>query len=495
MINIDAGVEDVYCRVRMIPHRQSTGAEMGKNKKTNKLFVLDTNVLIYDPHSLFRFADNDIFLPMTTIEELDHNKKGPSDVARSCRQASRLLDEIVTKGLAAGVAISAGFTLNEFNGGKASGKLFLQSSQLEAVLPVNLPSPKGDNEILKVALALKARETDRVVVLVSKDINFRIKAAALGLEAEDYWNDTVLEDADLLYTGMKELPDDFWERAQEVQSFKRERDIHTNVSGVSELGLIPNMFVHGKGNGNPFVARVASVDGDRASLVSAIDYTSQKNAVWGLMAKNDEQSHALNLLLNPEIDLVTILGQAGSGKTILTLAAALHLLYEEKRHTEMIFTRITVPVGEEIGFLPGTEEEKMMPWMGAVEDNLEALQKMPKDSGDWGKQATKDVLWSKIKVKSMSFMRGRTFLNKFLVIDEAQNLTPKQVKTLITRAGEGTKVVCLGNLAQIDAPYLTEGNCGLSYLVERMKGWENYGHITLARVERSRLADFAASVL
>ena len=370
-------------------------------EKKNKLFVLDTNVLIYDPHSLFRFADNDIFIPMTTLEELDHNKKGSSDVARSCRQASRLLDDIVTKGLASGVKIAEGLPLNEFNGGHASGKMFLQCSEMNAVLPVDLPSPKGDNEILKVALALREQQPGRTVVLVSKDINFRIKAAALMLDAEDYWNDSVIEDADLLYTGMESLDSDFWNKVTVEGSFKHDKESVIRVSGEPCKGFLPNMFVHLDGNGGPFWARVADSDNGRVTLATPVDHETGKNSVWGLTAKNAEQSHALNLLLNPEIDLVTILGQAGSGKTILTLAAALHLLYEEKRHEEMIFTRITVPVGEDIGFLPGTEEEKMMPWMGAVEDNLDALAKIPKESGNWGKQATSDFLWSKIKIKSI----------------------------------------------------------------------------------------------
>jgi len=226
------------------------------------------------------------------------------------------------------------------------------------------------------------------------------------------------------------------------------------------------------------------------------------NAVWGVTARNREQSFALNLLMNPDIDFVTLLGQAGTGKTLLTLASALTQTLEQKRFAEIIITRVTVPVGEDIGFLPGTEEEKMTPWMGALEDNLDVLNKPAEEgeksgsyTGDWGRAATMDLIRSRIKIKSLNFMRGRTFLNKFLIIDEAQNLTPKQMKTLITRAGPGTKVVCLGNIAQIDTPYLTEGSSGLTYVVDRFKGWGHSGHITLQRGERSRLADHAAEVL
>jgi PhoH-like ATPase len=225
------------------------------------------------------------------------------------------------------------------------------------------------------------------------------------------------------------------------------------------------------------------------------DYTQAKHNVWGITARNREQNFALNLLMDPEIDFVTLLGQAGTGKTLLTLASALTQTLDKKIYSEIIMTRVTVPVGEDIGFLPGTEEEKMAPWMGALEDNLDVLNKSDEDAGEWGRAATQDLIRTRIKIKSLNFMRGRTFLHKFLIIDEAQNLTPKQMKTLITRAGPGTKVVCLGNIAQIDTPYLTEGSSGLTYVVDRFKGWSHNGHITLTRGERSRLADFAADVL
>lgn len=262
--------------------------------------------------------------------------------------------------------------------------------------------------------------------------------------------------------------------------------------------------------GTPLYARVRSHDIGKksATIETIVDYG--KHPVWGITARNREQNFALNLLMDPEIDFVMLLGQAGTGKTLLTLAAALEQTLENSRlYSEIIFTRVTVPVGEDIGFLPGTEEEKMSPWMGALEDNLDVLNGRPpkaeqKNNGhhketvpghEWGQAATMDLIRSRIKIKSLNFMRGRTFLKKFLIIDEAQNLTPKQMKTLITRAGPGTKVVCLGNLAQIDTPYLTEGSSGLTYVVDRFKGWEHSGHVTLQRGERSRLADHAAEVL
>jgi len=258
--------------------------------------------------------------------------------------------------------------------------------------------------------------------------------------------------------------------------------------------MLVNQFVFQEGD-RPFYAIVRDVKGKVATLQTLKDYSHHKNNVWGITSRNREQNFALNLLMDPEVDFVTLLGQAGTGKTLLTLASGLMQTLEHKVYSEIIMTRVTVPVGEDIGFLPGTEEEKMTPWMGALEDNLDVLMKTDDEAGDWGRAATADLIRSRIKVKSLNFMRGRTFINKYLIIDEAQNLTPKQMKTLITRAGPGTKVVCLGNIAQIDTPYLTEGSSGLTYVVDRFKGWSHSGHITLARGERSRLADHASEVL
>jgi PhoH-like ATPase len=266
------------------------------------------------------------------------------------------------------------------------------------------------------------------------------------------------------------------------------------VHGPLSSSLLINEFVYQESE-RPFYAQVKELSGNTAILHTVVDHAHQRNSVWGIVARNREQNFALNLLMNPDIDFVTLLGQAGTGKTLLTLAAGLTQTLEDKTYSEIIMTRVTVPVGEDIGFLPGTEEEKMTPWMGALEDNLDVLNKTDEDAGEWGRAATRDLIRSRIKVKSLNFMRGRTFINKFLIIDEAQNLTPKQMKTLITRAGPGTKVACLGNISQIDTPYLTEGSSGLTYVVDRFKGWAHGGHVTLMRGERSRLADHAAEVL
>ena len=461
------------------------------------LFVLDTNVLMHDPASLFRFAEHDLYLPMTTLEELDNHKKGMSEVARNARTVSRSLDQLIagTSG-----TLDDGIPLNKLGHQDVSGRLYFQTHLTTATLPEGLPEGKGDNLILAVVSELQQTHSDKEVVLVSKDINMRIKARALGLPAEDYFNDQVLEDRDLMYSGVMTLPADFWPKhgkSMESWADSKSGTMFYRVSGPLVPSMLVNQFVYQENpdGSTPFYAQVREVNGKSALLQTLRDFSHQKNNVWSVTARNREQNFAMNLLMNPEVDFVTLLGQAGTGKTLLALAAGLEQVLDSKRYNEIIITRATVPVGEDIGFLPGTEEEKMQPWMGAFDDNLEVLQRNEDSAGEWGRAATQELIRSRIKVKSMNFMRGRTFVSKFVIIDEAQNLTPKQMKTLVTRAGPGTKIICLGNIAQIDTPYLTEGSSGLTYVVDRFKGWRHGGHITLARGERSRLADHAAEAL
>ncbi|WP_313951775.1 PhoH family protein [Accumulibacter sp.] len=473
-------------------HQSPIGANNDAAATACKLFVLDTNVLMHDPTSVYRFEEHDVFLPIMTLEELDDHKKGLSEIARNARQVTRTLDEIVTS---ANEGIEQGIALYEPSRKLASGRLFLQTEAIASELPAGLPTAKADNQIMAVVIHLQRRYPERSVILVSKDINMRIKARILGLQAQDYFNDKVLEDTDLLYSGMRELTPEFWdEYGQGMESWKQDGRTMYRFKGPLCAQLLANQFLIQEGE-KPLHAIVREVSATMAEIETLTDYTHARNSVWGIAARNREQNFALNLLMNPEIDFVTLLGQAGTGKTLLALAAGLTQVLETRRYSEIIMTRVTVPVGEDIGFLPGTEEEKMGPWMGALEDNLEVLNKSDEDAGDWGRAATHDLIRNRIKIKSLNFMRGRTFLNKFLIIDEAQNLTPKQMKTLITRAGPTTKVICLGNIAQIDTPYLTEGSSGLAYVVDRFKGWQHAGHITLQRGERSRLADHAAEVL
>ena len=462
------------------------------------LFVLDTNVLMHDPSSLFRFSEHDLFLPMTTLEELDNHKKGMTEVARNARTVSRSLDQLVagTSG-----TLDEGIPLNKLGNQDVSGRLFFQTKLTTQALPEGLPEGKGDNLILAVVSELQKTRKGQEVVLVSKDINMRIKARALGLPAEDYFNDQVLEDRDLMYSGVMTLPADFWPKhGKDMESWAdgKSGTMFYRVTGPSVPSMLVNEFVYQENpdGSTPFYAQVKEINGKTALLQTLRDFSHQKNNVWSVTARNREQNFAMNLLMNPDVDFITLLGQAGTGKTLLALAAGLEQVLDSKRYNEIIITRATVPVGEDIGFLPGTEEEKMQPWMGAFDDNLEVLQRNEDGgAGEWGRAATQELIRSRIKVKSMNFMRGRTFVSKFVIIDEAQNLTPKQMKTLVTRAGPGTKIVCLGNIAQIDTPYLTEGSSGLTYVVDRFKGWRHGGHVTLARGERSRLADHAADAL
>ncbi|HJV68065.1 PhoH family protein [Ideonella sp.] len=480
------------------PARKTAAAEPKARKPRSagpaKLFVLDTNVLMHDPMSLFRFEEHDIYLPMITLEELDGHKKGMSEVSRNVRQVSRELDALAADSK---LDPTAGIALAKTGHREAGGKLFFQTTLREIKLPAGLPQGKADNQILGVVQSLREELKGREVVLVSKDINMRVKARALGLDAEDYYNDKTLEDGDLLYTGVLPLPSDFWDRhGKTMESWSQGGHTFYRISGPLVPALMVNQFVYLESPGEaPLYARVTEITGKTAVLKTLRDYTHGKNAIWGVTARNREQNFALNLLMDPDCDFITLTGTAGTGKTLMTLAAGLSQVMEDRRYTEIIVTRVTVPVGEDIGFLPGNEEEKMGPWMGALDDNLEVLAKSDNSAGEWGRAATNDLVRSKIKIKSLNFMRGRTFLNKFVLIDEAQNLTPKQMKTLVTRAGPGTKIVCLGNLAQIDTPYLTEGSSGLTYAVDRFKGWPHSGHVTLARGERSRLADYASDVL
>lgn len=463
---------------------------------TQKLFVLDTNVLLHDPQSLFRFAEHDVYLPLITLEEMDAHKVGMTDVARHARQASRYIDELFNH---APDALSSGIPLHLSGFKEAQGKLLLQTTLNIAPLPESLADDKADNLILALVKYLHEHPNGYdCVALVSKDINIRLKARALGLPAEDYFNDKVLEDSDILYSGYRQLDADFWLRnGSELTSWQEQGKTYYRIQGKDAPSLLHNELLLDEDDDKTLQARVIAIDTTRQSAIlqTVKDYGHNKNSVFGITARNWGQNYALNLLMNPDIDLVTLLGQAGTGKTLLTLAAALTQVLDQQLYSEIIMTRVTVPVGNDIGFLPGTEEEKMNPWMGALEDNLEVLTHSDDMGGAWARAATQDMVRNKIKVKSINFMRGRTFQNKFLIVDEAQNLTSKQMKTLITRAGEGTKIVCMGNLAQIDTPYLSEGSSGLTYLVDRFKNWPHFGHITLQHGERSRLAAHAVSVL
>ena len=461
-----------------------------------RIYVLDTNVLMHDPAAIFRFEEHDIYLPMVVLEELDHHKKGLSEPARNVRQVSRFLDDLMRDATKADIDRGIRIDSALIGNGKhvSSGRLFFQTRALDSRLPEGLPGHEPDNSILAQTLALQVELPETRVTLVSKDINLRIKAAIIGVHAEDYYSDRTIEDVDLLEIGSHAMPADFWEtHGKDMRSWKEAGRTWYELKGPQVAAWQRNQFVH-EDSAHGLEAIVRDNDGETAKLELVRDYRSERHSVWGITARNREQNFALNLLLDPEIDMVTILGPAGTGKTLLALAAGLMQTLETNRFSEIIMTRVTIPLGEDIGFLPGTEEEKMEPWMGALMDNLEVLTQGT-EGGNWGRAVTNDLLRSRIKIRSLNFMRGRTFVNRYVLIDEAQNLTPKQMKALVTRAGPGTKLICIGNIAQIDTPYLTETTSGLTYVVNRFRGWPHAGHITLLRGERSRLADYASENL
>jgi PhoH-like ATPase len=461
---------------------------------TKRLYIVDTNVLMHDPTALFRFEEHDVFLPMMVLEELDAAKKGLSEVARNVRQVSRFIGELMQRQNVSQLDDGLDLVMPEgVDLPRSSGKLYFQTAMPEKHSSLLRDGSFADNEILSTALALKEADTGRRIILVSKDINLRIKAAIVGVQAEDYYNDRALDDLSLLYRGLRVQNGDFWDRFQDLESWNEGGRTYYRFDPGNDNDWYPNQCL-AIGDDSGVEAIVKSRDRGSIKLRLVDDYYSGSKSIWGIHARNREQNFALNLLMDPDIDFVTLMGTAGTGKTLLTLAAGLAQTMDEKRYNEIIVTRATVSIGEDIGYLPGTEEEKMTPWMGALTDNLEVLMQ-PQEGGEWGRAATNDLLSSRVKVRSLSFMRGRTFLNRFVIVDEAQNITPKQMKALVTRAGPGTKVICIGNVEQIDTPYLTETTSGLTFAVDRFKDWAHAGHITLRRGERSRLADFASETL
>lgn len=471
-----------------------------------KLFVLDTNIILSDPHCIFKFEDNDIYIPTVVRSELDNHKKGTDDTARNSREFSRTLKSELSKH---SQNIRDGIPLKEASKKIATGRLYLQTDDIE----IDESIIKADTKILAVAKKLTEKfEGKYQVILVTKDNNMFIEAKTQGILVEDYFNDVVIQDIDLLYPGSVALAARFWDKLDNFASSKN--GIHTTYTTPHELAkpLLPNEFIYdSRETSFKKDLRVIGKDGAATTLETLTDYSISKNTIHGIVARNREQNYAANLLMDENIDIVTLLGVAGTGKTLFALAAGIDQV-KKGIYSEIIITRALISTSEDIGFLPGTEKEKMDPWMGALHDNLEFLaehtqisetKKNEKCSTSTHTHAMKEMekrekskeINEMISVKTLGFMRGRTFLKRYVIIDEAQNLTPKQAKLVITRAGPGTKMILLGNLTQIDAPYITEGSSGLTYVVERFKGWEHGGHLILPTGERSRLASHANDVL
>ncbi len=437
-----------------------------------KIFVLDTNVLLHDPHAIFSFEDNEVVIPIVVIEELDKFKKGIDEIGRNARQVSRILDELRQKG-----KLSQGVELD--GGGSLCVELNHQSPEH---LPNELVATKADNRILATALNLK--HDNLPVVLVTKDTNLRIKADALGLKAEDFESDNITLDE--LYSGETELAvepgaiDEFYAKGE-----------FTPPAGPN---LFPNEFVLLKNSANPSQTALARYQQQKNVLVPIVN---AKHGVWGINARNKQQQFALDLLLNDDIRLVTLVGRAGTGKTLLALAAGLDKTIESRAFQRLVVSRPVFPLGKDIGFLPGDIEEKLRPWMQPIRDNLDFLMGASTMSGRAkGKKDLQGLFdLGMIEVEPLTYIRGRSMPNQYLIVDEAQNLTPHEIKTIITRAGEGTKVVLTGDPYQIDNPYIDSSSNGLTFVVERFKEESIAGHITLVKGERSDLAELAATLL
>ncbi|MDD9894177.1 MAG: PhoH family protein [Gammaproteobacteria bacterium] len=447
-----------------------------------KFYVLDTNVLIHDPTSILNFDEHHVVIPITVLEELDSLKSGRQSIAADCRQVIRELDKQL--GRASPEEVENGVVIQR-SGGEKAGTLSVLMTETPENL-IMLPTHLNDNKILNDVGFLKQSYPDRKVVLVTKDINVRLKARGCGIDSQDYHSDQLLSDIEHLNTGYLEFTGSFWDRVDDVETIQKSGvTLHRIARSLFGQEVYPNQFLRDESG---FIARVLSRDNKTVTLLHLDLQRIMDAEAWGLKPRDVYQAMALNLLMDPEVHLVNLTGSAGSGKTILALAAAIEQTVPTKVYRRIIVTRSTQGLDEDIGFLPGTEEEKMEPWLGAITDNLEALH-----WEDENCSSSVEYVLNKVPLmfKSLNYIRGRSFQSSLIIIDESQNLTPHQIKTIVTRAGNGSKVICLGNLAQIDTPYLTPISSGLTYLSERFKGFNKGGTILLQGVPRSALAQFA----
>lgn len=447
-------------------------------------YVLDTNVLIHDPTAIWNFDEHHVVLPMTVLEELDNLKSGRAAVGAEARQAIREIDRIL--GTAAPVDVERGVSIDRGKQLPASGKLSVLMTETPQIQPM-LPPHLNDNKILNAVAQLHQQHPQHRVVLVTKDINMRLKARACGIDSEDYQSDQLLSDITQLNKGYVDFGESFWDQVVDVQT--EQMATGETLYRVQREGfpheVQPHQFFF---DATGFLARVIELEDDVMVLRHLdLPYLLEQET-WGLRPRDMFQAMALDLLLDADVHLVNLTGSAGSGKTILALAAAIEMTLANKTYRRIIVTRSTQGLDEDIGFLPGTEAEKMEPWLGAITDNLEALHWEDENSA-----SSIDYVLSRIPLqfKSLNYIRGRSFQHSLILIDESQNLTPHQIKTIVTRAGTGSKVICLGNLAQIDTPYLSPTSSGLTYLTERFKKFAHGGNLQLQGVPRSALAAFA----
>ena len=437
-----------------------------------KNYILDTTVLLHDSGAMFHFNENNVIIPMSVIEEIDHFKKELTEIGRSARQTSRYLDTLRGRApLGSGVPLDTG------------GKLFvkLSSGTMLRRLPEELRIRSRDNMILAIALEVKEQAGDVRTVFVSKDINQRLKADALGLAVEDYESDVVAVEE--LYSGYRSV------------TFEQERYTKFKESGSVKCDeeLLPHEYVIVKSESEQDVTLPGRYDYTRKSIVGL--QAEERPGAWRIQARNREQQFAMDALLNDDIQLVTLVGKAGTGKTLLAVAASLFKTVDENVYSRILVSRPTLPMGKDIGFLPGTVEEKLTPWMYPIADNVELIMRQGSRTSRTIRGFRELVDMGILVIEPLTFIRGRSIHNQYLIIDEAQNLTPHEIKTIITRVGDGTKIVVTGDPYQIDNPYIDSSSNGLTYVVERLKEQEVSAHITFTRGERSRLSEIAANLL
>jgi PhoH-like ATPase len=437
-----------------------------------KHFILDTNVLLHDPQALFKFEENNIIVPITVIEEIDRFKKDMNETGRNARQVSRLLDELRTVGsLAVGVNLPSG------------GHLRVEINEEEGMklLPIELRAGRADNRILAVAVDVNQRNSTEATILVTKDTNLRIKADAVGLVAEDYESDKV--SIDELYTGAAEM---------DVMPEIIDR-FHGQGWVEYANGLLENQYVTFKDLQNPSHTTVGRFNQQEGKVMPI--RRVGKEGIWSITPRNREQAFALDALLDDRIKLVTLVGKAGTGKTLLAIAAGLHKTAEENVYNRLLVSRPVFPMGRDLGFLPGDIEEKLTPWMQPIFDNVELLISGHESEKRHSKGYKELMAMGLMEIEPLTYIRGRSIPNQYLIVDEAQNLTPHEIKTIVTRAGEGTKVVLTGDPYQIDNPYVDSSSNGLTYVVEKLKSQVISAHVTLTKGERSELAELAANLL
>ncbi len=454
-------------------------------KRRTKAYVLDTNVLIHDPTALLNFEEHQVVIPMTVLEELDKLKLSKSGVAAECRQAIRLIDEII--GESNPEQISNGVPIPREDKKRGHLSIMLDKPMQQSQI---LPNDLNDNKIINSLIFLQQQKPTMQIILVTKDINMRLKARGCGIEAEDYHNDQLVTDIESISKGYHEFENSFWDNIEKVETVHTDGRTFQKIARkeLPDDAFINDYLIDEQG----FVGRICNVSGPLVDVWDIPHEQLMQQEAWGLKPRDIHQAIALDLLLDPDIHLVNLTGAAGSGKTILALAAAIEMTVAQDRYRRIIATRSVRGLDEDIGFLPGTEAEKMEPWLGAITDNLEALH-----MDDENTHGSIDYILQKVPLqfKSLNYIRGRSFQKSLIIIDESQNLTPHQIKTIITRAGAGSKVVCLGNLAQIDTPYLNAMSSGLTYMSERFKGFPHGGNVQLKGVPRSLLAEYAEAHL